>query len=107
MYKKLLLSAAAAVGLKSGMAANARFAFGKTFGERPTKRKPERRVAAPIASTKRARRRAEAQSRFDRQIEKERAIGVDPIFLHGSSLRKDALRPGWLKKSAEWDRAHG
>lgn len=74
---------------------------------RPTPRKPERRKAAPTADPKRAAARAAAKARFDKQIRKEREIGVDPIFWHGNSFRKDQARPGWLKRNHEWDRAHG
>ncbi len=73
----------------------------------PTPRRPNYRRKRKIASIGRAEARAAAQERFYKQLSKEREIGVDPIHLHGSSLRKEAMRPAWLKKSREWDRANG
>lgn len=69
----------------------------------PTPRKPNFRPTRKIASRGRAEARMQAKERFYKQLSKEREIGVDPIHLHGSSLRKDAMRPAWLKKSREWD----
>lgn len=69
----------------------------------PTSRKPYYRPARKIAARDRAEARMRAKERFYKQLSKEREIGVDPIHLHGPSLRKEAMRPAWLKKSREWD----
>jgi len=73
----------------------------------PTKRKPEFRRRNAVASAKRAASRSAAHERYERQLRKEREIGVDPIFWHGDSSRKMEARRFWQKQSREWDRAHG
>ena len=49
-----------------------------------------------------------AKQQFDKQITKERAIGIDPIFHHRKySLYSDVFKTSkdWKKKSEEYDKA--
>lgn len=51
----------------------------------------------------RANARAKAKKEFARQIAKERAIGTDPQFHHGSYYDLGQVRSDWLKKSRAYD----
>lgn len=92
-------------GIGALLAAATTSAFGRVQPDpfAPTPRKPNYRPTRKIAALDRAEARMRAKERFYKQLSKEREIGVDPIHLHGSSLRKEAMRPAWLKKSREWD----
>jgi hypothetical protein len=73
----------------------------------PTKRKPEFRRRNAVASFVRNERRLAARAQYERQLRKEREIGVDPIFLHSDARAFAMPRQAWLKKSREWDQRNG
>jgi hypothetical protein len=73
----------------------------------PTKRKPEFRRRNPVASPARQARRLAARAKYEKQLRKEREIGVDPIFRKRRGLQQADFRKTWLKKSREWDHANG
>ena len=56
-----------------------------------------------VASYTRHKARLQAKEKFDSGITREREIGVDPIFWHGSSARRDWARPQWLKMAKQYD----
>lgn len=62
---------------------------------------PERAIHNRVAKPKRAKRRAEARERFERQLRKQREIGIDPIY-----RRRPDLHDAWIKKSRAWDQAN-
>ncbi len=60
----------------------------------------------PRRNYKRTQRRIAARQAFDRQIAKERAIGIDPQFDHSrgrTDYARDAARAEWLKASRAYD----
>lgn len=67
---------------------------------------PKRAIHNRKADPKRAKRRIESKILFVKQIMKERAIGVDPIFLHGNYDQRMAMRPIWKKISEEYERSN-
>lgn len=96
--------AVAAIALTAAMAGSA--ALKQAAGFAPTPRKPDRPKRRSYASPRRERGRSVARKRFDKQMQKEREIGVDPIFMNRRSEHVGE-RSAWLKKSREWDFLHG
>lgn len=73
---------------------------------RKTHYNPERAIHNRVADPKRAQKRIAARQAFDRQIAKERAIGVDPQFDHSrgrTDYARDEARVVWLKASRTYD----
>lgn len=66
---------------------------------------PNRAIHNRKADPKRAAKRIESRIMFLKQIEKEREIGVDPIFDHSRGRGDDRLRLNseWLRRSQEYD----
>lgn len=63
----------------------------------------------PRYTMNRTQRRIAARQAFDRQIAKERAIGVDPQFDHSrgrTDYARDEARAAWLKASCAYDENH-
>lgn len=66
---------------------------------------PERAIHNRVAHVLRAQKRIAAKQAFNRQIEKERAIGVDPIFLNGNYDNRVAASVEWRKTSRAYNEA--
>lgn len=107
MLRNIFRYTASAAALLTGMLHNAAAGLRIERDARPTPRKPERAKVVSKAHPRRAKRRQEAQERFERQMRKEREIGVDPIFQNGDRLARERLSADWRKQSRDWDRLNG
>jgi hypothetical protein len=65
------------------------------------------KIRKPRNHALRMAREAAAQERFDRNIRKEREIGVHPKYLHSAQRPFDMAAAGrdWERRSREWDEA--
>lgn len=65
-----------------------------------------RKIRKALNHERRMKREAVAQASFDRNIRKEREIGVHPQYLH-SYRRAWVLSPAkWMAQSRAWDKAN-
>jgi len=67
---------------------------------------PEKMIHNRVASLGRENKRKLAKEQFDKQVAKEKAIGVDPIYEHRYLLKYPDwpdTRTDWLKKSKQYD----
>lgn len=98
--RTLLLGNISAAALMSDFAS--RIPDTRSYGQRPTPRKPERRKRFPVASPHRHRQRLLAKFAYRKQLRKEREIGVDPIYANGL-VDRHAASAEWRKRSRAWD----
>jgi hypothetical protein len=64
------------------------------------------RIPAKSSNGKRAEKQAKAHERAMRQFRKEREIGTNPRFHHGSYVNPTAVYERWDKASKAWDAAN-
>jgi hypothetical protein len=64
-------------------------------------------IPPKTSNGKRAAKKAAAIKRAERQLRKEREIGVDPIYTPKGQRLGVASRTAWLKREKAWEQANG
>lgn len=105
-YTRNFLNSAGSAALAAVSFANRFFRTGSSEPFAPTKRKPRFKPKRKVASARRHAKRQTSRAAYKKQLAKERAIGVDPIFFNLPRAEKELLRKDWLAASTAWDRAH-